>query len=179
MYTRKHHPTRSPADDGFLCKHCRAIVSPAGFPSGVRNRNHCPYCLWSRHLDLQAAGDRLSACKSPMEPIGLTVKATRKKYGPGRGELMLVHACIECGKVSINRIAADDHPGTILAVFEGSSRLDASTRTRLEAGGIRALTSLDGEVVQAQLFGQGSGLAKALFTSGLAAPRPLSSVEDS
>lgn len=169
MYTRKHCPARSPADDGFLCKHCRAFVSLAGFLSGVCNRNHCPYCLWSRHLDLYAAGDRLSACKSPMEPIGLTVKATRKKYGSSRGELMLVHACIECGKVSINRIAADDHPGTILAVFEGSSRLDASTRTRLEAGGIRALTSLEGDIVQAQLFGQGSGRTDSSFATGLAA----------
>jgi hypothetical protein len=47
----------------------------------VRNRNHCPYCLWSRCLDLFRAGDRLSACKAPMQPVGLALKHTRKKYG--------------------------------------------------------------------------------------------------
>jgi hypothetical protein len=30
-----------------------------------------------------------------MQPIGLTLKATHKKYGPARsGELMLIHQCL-------------------------------------------------------------------------------------
>jgi hypothetical protein len=78
------------------------------FFSGVQHRNHCPYCLWSRHLDHEKAGDRLSACKAGMRPIGLTYKRTRKKYGDQRGEMMLVHLCLDCGKVSLNRVAADD-----------------------------------------------------------------------
>jgi len=43
-----------------------------------------------------------------MRPIGLTYKRTRKKYGDQRGEMMLVHLCMDCGKVSLNRVAADD-----------------------------------------------------------------------
>src|SRR4026209_2498083 len=98
----------------FRCAHCRNIVSVTHLLSGVNNRNHCPYCLWSRHLDLYSAGDRLSACKAKMKPIGLTMKKGRNKYRPGpRGELMLVHACTECNAVSINRIAADDDPETV------------------------------------------------------------------
>jgi hypothetical protein len=46
----------------FKCGHCHAFVSMEPILSGVQNRNHCPYCLWSRHLDLYEAGDRLSAC---------------------------------------------------------------------------------------------------------------------
>ena len=37
---------------------------------------------------------------------------------------MLVHTCLECDTVSINRIAADDDPERILAVFHSS--LDVS-----------------------------------------------------
>ena len=42
----------------FVCAHCHALVSSAHWLSGGNNRNHCPYCLWSYHLDLYAAGDR-------------------------------------------------------------------------------------------------------------------------
>src|SRR5512133_632213 len=74
----------------FKCNHCRQHVSAASFLSGVVNRNHCPYCLWSRHLDYYKPGDRLAACKAKMRPVGLTLKATRKKYSPeSQGELML------------------------------------------------------------------------------------------
>jgi hypothetical protein len=60
-------------------------------------------------MDLLAAGDRLSACQAPMRPLGLTLKKSHKKYSrAGSGELMLVHVCTDCGKVAINRIAADD-----------------------------------------------------------------------
>src|SRR5688500_3395418 len=98
----------------FRCAHCHALVSSAHLLSGVHNRNHCPYCLWSCHLDLFAAGDRLSACKAPMRAIGLTMKAGRNKYQPdSRGELMLIHQCTDCGALSINRIAADDDSDTV------------------------------------------------------------------
>jgi hypothetical protein len=92
----------------FKCVHCHALVISDRRYSGVQHRNHCPYCLWSRHLDHARAGDRLSACKAQMRPVGLTEKRVHKKYGPQRGELMLIHQCQACGKISINRIAADD-----------------------------------------------------------------------
>ena len=161
---------RNQTDDGFLCKHCNVYVSSASFLSGVENRNHCPYCLWSRHLDLRVAGDRLSACKSPMKPIGLTTKVTNKKYSPGRGELMLIHQCTECDTLSINRIAADDIPQTVFAVFESSYRLDALMRSRMETDGIAALTSMDSETVHAQLFGYESDLTEMLFSASVITP---------
>ncbi len=144
---------------GFRCGHCQAFISTEPGLSCVQNRNHCPYCLWSRHLDLYVAGDRLSACKSLMQPIGLTVKHTYKKYGPGRGELMLVHACRECETLSINRIAADDDPQRVLAVYKDSFRLCGPRRARLEAESIHVLKEVDMELVQVQLFGRGMGPA--------------------
>src|SRR5262245_51293735 len=105
----------------FRCAHCHNLVSSAHRLSGVNNRNHCPYCLWSYHLDLFAAGDRLSACKGQMKPIGLTMKKSRNKYRlESHGELMLIHECMECAALSINRIAADDDSESILRVFQES-----------------------------------------------------------
>ena len=137
----------------FKCAHCRVIVSSTHLLSGVNNRNHCPYCLWSCHLDLYAAGDRLSACKGQMMPIGLTMKNGRNKYRPGqRGELMLIHLCMECGSVSINRIAADDDPSTILSVFEAS--LENPIRATYEGYGIVTLNVCDTEDLYKQLHGK-------------------------
>ena len=139
----------------FQCLHCHYHVSTEPLYAGVQNRNHCPYCLWSCHLDLYSAGDRLSACKAGMKPIGLTLKRSRNKYQPEpRGELMLVHACADCATVSINRIAADDDPETILFIFESS--LDVDQADFYDQQGIVMLDVEDAKVVHAQLFGQGA-----------------------
>jgi hypothetical protein len=138
----------------FTCAHCRGFVSANPDLAGVNNRNHCPYCLWSRHLDLYSGGDRLCACKGPMKPVGLTLKRANKKYlQPGQGELMIIHHCQECGGVSINRMAADDDNETLLEVFQGSlSRLNGLT-DRLTASGITALGPADEALVRKKLYG--------------------------
>jgi DNA-directed RNA polymerase subunit RPC12/RpoP len=141
---------RHPRDGGvsFHCVHCRQLVPVDWLLSAVRNRNHCPYCLHSRHLDLLRAGDRLAACKGSMQPIALTCKRSRKRYGQATGELMLVHRCSECGKLSLNRIAADDDSEAILSLLSQTS--DAG----LESAGIQPLTLDDLPKVHKWLFGK-------------------------
>lgn len=51
-------------------------------------------------------GDRKSMCGSRMMPIGLRFKQD--------GELMIVHKCNSCGKISNNRISGDDFTDAIL-----------------------------------------------------------------
>jgi hypothetical protein len=114
-------------------------------------------------MDLYRAGDRLSACKALMQPIGLTTKKTRKKYGSACGELMLIHSCRECTALFINRLASDDDPRMVVAVFEGSFRLCTSMRDTLQADGIWLLDAADTYMVHVQLFGQSAGLANQLF----------------
>jgi DNA-directed RNA polymerase subunit RPC12/RpoP len=139
----------------FVCMACHNFVSAETALSGVQNRNHCPYCLSSRHLDLFEAGDRLSACKSNMRPIALTLKKTAKKYSSiGQGELMLVHLCDECGKPSINRIAADDDFETVLEIFEGSRELDTGTKSTLTRSGVIILEAGRHLLVREQLLGR-------------------------
>jgi hypothetical protein len=138
----------------FRCTHCHTIVPSTHLVSGVNNRNHCPYCLWSCHLDLYAAGDRLSACKAPMKPVGLTIKVGRNKYQEAaRGELMLIHQCTECGTLSINRIAADDDAETVLTVFQDSLMPGHQFFAHCQECGIAALKSEDAEIVYTQLYG--------------------------
>jgi hypothetical protein len=89
--------------DSFKCRNCRLDV-PLQAP-GTRHRNHCPSCLWSRHLD-EAPGDRTAGCAGSMEPIGVAVRAD--------GEWSLVHRCSVCSAVRLNRIAGDDNPLTLM-----------------------------------------------------------------
>jgi DNA-directed RNA polymerase subunit RPC12/RpoP len=143
------------AESGFQCQHCHYHVLAEPLLSGVRNRNHCPYCLWSRCLDLFRAGDRLSACKAPMQPVGLALKATRKKYGLAAcGEMMLVHRCSECGKISANRIAADDDPLLVFRLYADSLQLEQSVKDGIEAAGVSLLDTRHEHIVRAQLFGK-------------------------
>ena len=147
---------RSPVSSfgDFRCAHCQSLVSAAHWLSGVNNRNHCPYCLWSCHLDLFAAGDRLSACKGQMKPIGLTMKKGRNKYRlEDRGELMLIHECTECASLSINRIAADDDSESILSVFQESLAHSHQKLQLCEEQGILMLGSDVIRMLQSQLYG--------------------------
>ena len=139
----------------FKCAHCDVIVSSAHLLSGVNNRNHCPYCLWSCHLDLYAAGDRLAACKAPMKPLGLTMKMGRNKYQrDSRGELMLVHQCTECKTLSINRIAADDDSGTVMVLFQESLKSTHQIYAQCQEYGIDILKAGETKFVYTQRYGR-------------------------
>ena len=59
----------------FRCVHCRLDVSEDA--PRTAHRNHCPTCLWSRHVDDDKPGDRDADCGSQMEPIGITVRAVK------------------------------------------------------------------------------------------------------
>lgn len=79
-------------DSGFICGHCGTKVEPLGFTS----RNHCPVCLWSRHLD-NLPGDRSSECGGLMEPVSA-------EPDPKKGYI-LHHRCTVCGVLRRNRAA--------------------------------------------------------------------------
>jgi hypothetical protein len=82
----------------FRCRHCKLVVGPVH--SGGHHRNHCPYCLWSRHVDGKTPGDRSSSCGGAMAPVGT--------FNRPKGEWVVVHRCLSCGFERHNRIAGDD-----------------------------------------------------------------------
>lgn len=79
-------------DNGFVCGHCGQRVEPLGYTS----RNHCPFCLWSRHLDIMP-GDRASDCQGLMEPV--------KVFTDPKKGYVILHRCTVCGALRRNRAA--------------------------------------------------------------------------
>ena len=100
-------------DSDFRCCHCKQIVSIHSM-MGTMHRNHCPHCLWSKHVDTKP-GNRQSDCHGSMQPLGFTLKHNGyDKYGNRRlDDIMIIHLCVKCGEFNINRIAADDNAYTI------------------------------------------------------------------
>ncbi|MGH9199103.1 MAG: RNHCP domain-containing protein [Acidimicrobiia bacterium] len=89
----------------FRCRNCGLDVPEEA--AGTAHRNHCPNCLWSRHVD-NTPGDRMADCGSSMEPIAITVREA--------GEWVVIHRCTGCGEVHLNRSAGDDNPLLLLRV---------------------------------------------------------------
>jgi rubrerythrin len=92
--------------EDFVCEHCGQTVVGDGYT------NHCPRCLWSKHVD-ENPGDRAAQCGGLMQPVGAEQK---------RGEITLVHRCVRCGHLKRNRAAADDDFARLLAVLALGNR---------------------------------------------------------
>ena len=78
--------------EDFTCEHCGAKVAGDGYT------NHCPVCLWSKHVD-DHPGDRAATCQGLMSPIG---------YVAARGNYTLIHQCQRCGARKPNKMSPSD-----------------------------------------------------------------------
>ena len=107
----KHYYKNHACTDPFTCKVCGRLVVPEGAGSG--HRNHCPNCLSSQHLDNEP-GDREADCGGIMDPVAVWVRKN--------GEWAIIHRCRICGKLSSNRVAADDNPMKLMACLLYTSR---------------------------------------------------------
>jgi DNA-directed RNA polymerase subunit RPC12/RpoP len=86
-----------PLQEDFICAHCGCFIK--NLEQGTY-RNHCPHCLWSKHVDDAGPGDRASTCLGMMEPVSLDQD--------GKKGWMIVHRCEKCGKQIPNKAAPDD-----------------------------------------------------------------------
>jgi len=84
--------------EDFTCKNCGENVSGDGFT------NHCPKCLYSKHVDT-SPGDRSSSCNGIMKPVLVELE---------KGEYILTHKCQKCGHTKRNKVAKDDDFDEIL-----------------------------------------------------------------
>jgi len=91
--------------ENFICAHCGAEVAGTGYT------NHCPRCLWSRHVDVHP-GDRSAACLGMMEPTAL--EGSSPKY-------RILHRCEQCGFERVNDVQKEDSPEALLALVRRSS----------------------------------------------------------
>jgi hypothetical protein len=85
--------SREKENAGFICENCGQPVTPL---SNGSYRNHCPFCLFSKHIDV-TPGDHQNTCGGLMHPIGI-------KYNSKKG-YQIIHRCLRCGRQSINKIA--------------------------------------------------------------------------
>lgn len=49
--------------ENFVCENCGEKVVGDGYT------DHCPRCLWGKHVDRDVPGDRMSDCGGLMKPI--------------------------------------------------------------------------------------------------------------
>lgn len=88
--------------EDFVCLQCGLEVTGDGYT------NHCPRCLWSRHVDLQP-GDRLAECGGAMAPVA--VDGGAKSY-------RILHRCQICGAEKWNQAAPEDNFQELLAIAQ-------------------------------------------------------------
>ena len=86
-----------PRQEPFECEACGRDVAP--LESGSY-RNHCPFCLYSKHVDAEGPGDRAADCLGLMRPVELDQRS-------GKGWIV-IHECEACGKRIPNKTAPDD-----------------------------------------------------------------------
>ena len=67
---------------------------------------------------------------------------------------MLIHECMECNALSINRIAADDDTKSVLEIFKESLLQGYQIRARCEQAEITMLNADVAEIVYTQLYGR-------------------------
>jgi len=91
--------------ENFVCERCGTQVRGDGYT------NHCPECLWSKHVDIEP-GDRAADFGGLMKPE--RVLGSSPHYA-------IQHCCERCGFRRINSVRSADSPEAIVALARGSS----------------------------------------------------------
>ena len=89
-------------DEQFICENCGKVVEPAGYTA----RDHCPYCLYSKHVDINP-GDRKNSCKGLLKPVGI------EKF---KDTYKIVYKCESCNQEHKNIVAKDDDMNEIIRI---------------------------------------------------------------
>ena len=87
-------------EEDFICEHCGFAVTGNGYT------NHCPRCLWSKHVDVNP-GDRASTCGGMMKPFEVQMV---------KGEFEIVHKCSKCKHTKRNKTSLNDNLDAALEV---------------------------------------------------------------
>lgn len=87
--------------ESFVCDKCDNEVSGDGYT------DHCPECLWSKHVDVNP-GDRDSECHGLMEPIGAETK---------KDSYIIYYKCTKCGHTHRVKAATKDSFDKIVEII--------------------------------------------------------------
>ncbi len=67
--------------EDFKCGRCGMEIKGNGYT------DHCPKCLWGRHVDEKIPGDRASTCRKMMEPLRVLYE---------KGDYKIQYKCLGC-----------------------------------------------------------------------------------
>lgn len=87
--------------EDFKCERCGREVAGNGYT------NHCPGCLWSKHVDVDP-GDRAETCGGMMEPVAI-------EQGNG-GEAVILQVCVRCAAERRCKRSPEDSFDAIVAI---------------------------------------------------------------
>ncbi|MDD2434708.1 MAG: RNHCP domain-containing protein [Bacilli bacterium] len=87
-------------DEAFICENCSESVEPLKYSA----RDHCPHCLYSKHVDINP-GDRNNNCHGLLIPIGI------EKF---KDTYKIIYKCNKCNETHKNIIANDDQMDLII-----------------------------------------------------------------
>jgi len=87
-------------DENFICENCNKEVSKSNYTA----RDHCPYCLYSKHVDINP-GDRLNTCHGLLKTIGI------EKF---KDTYKIIYKCEKCNELHKNIMANDDNMDLII-----------------------------------------------------------------
>lgn len=79
--------------EDFTCENCGFFVKGTGYT------NHCPKCLYSKHVDMNP-GDRINICLGLMKPVSIEQE---------HGEYFILHKCIKCRFQKRNKATKEDN----------------------------------------------------------------------
>jgi len=69
--------------ESFVCENCGHKVVGDGYT------DHCPKCLWGKHVDDEIPGDRASECRGLMEPVKTVVSMSDVSF-------QIIYKCTKC-----------------------------------------------------------------------------------
>lgn len=87
-------------DESFTCENCGKTIEPLVYSA----RDHCPYCLFSKHVDI-LPGDRANECHGLLEPIKI------EKF---KNTYKIIYKCQKCHQTHKNIMANDDDINIII-----------------------------------------------------------------
>lgn len=93
-------------DEKFICENCKREVLPLGYTA----RDHCPYCLFSKHVDIMP-GDRENECQGLMMPKAI------EKF---KNSYKIIYRCQKCGEIHKNIMAKDDDINLIIELSKNN-----------------------------------------------------------
>ena len=90
--------------EDFECEQCGHKVTGDGYT------DHCPKCLWGKHVDEKIPGDRASECKGALRPMKTIYE---------KGEFKIYYKCEKCGYEFRVREGKEDER-EMLVLFSGN-----------------------------------------------------------